>query len=288
MDFTPRPEPRDRGYTEICKRSILPSHTAELMEAYNKGFYYLAQAIWAINENEPALTNDTIFCDRGEILPRIINVLAGASHETIAMLIGRQGHTIFQRPTPKELRLPFQHWIKVPALTPHDEERPVIYGLILSSEKGSLPSVRNVLKCVHLMNDYVATFANDSVHWTEMDELALEIDEMSSGKEVERNWRPSEAQRKHWTQNARGPILHPRRYARNKSNREAISDFTQRLIRVLRALGQDRLDESLPWTLVDIGWSYKPIKRRQSHYDHEGKDHVVKKYAPNLVMTLRC
>lgn len=35
--------------------------------------------------------------------------------------------------------------------------------------------------------------------------------------------------------------------------------------------------DPIPWSIVDIGYSYRAEKRKVDHYSHSGKNHVAKK-----------
>ena len=182
-----------------------------------------------------------------------------------------QNQASYISPYSPELRLP----LPAPNAPIDDKEQPSIYVMVHCTKDGRPPTNREYMDCLRKMRSYTAYFDSpNNPLWTSCDKAALEIDSLP-GLPPARDWtRDSDI----WGVDDNGnTIKHPRRYARNKSQRSSICNFIVAMDDRLREIPQAMADEPLKWSLCYVGWSRTPEIRKVAQYTHSGNDCAVKK-----------
>jgi hypothetical protein len=276
----PRPKPRDHDYENVCKSQGLPKFQHKLLEARNQGLYYLALAILDIHDTQRDWQT-SIFSTGDDILPQIITVLASMHPSTINTIIKNRFQLFFHGQNARDFKLPSRYQEPIlPAVNDIDEERPIIYTLGVSDSKGNIPTIWQIREALDYMERYAEVHVN-AADWKTADDEAAKIDNLPSNIDRDKSSRtcvPSVKQSNYWKKDDAGnPIQQHRHYCRKEKHRKLINTFVDVMRRRLQSIQGTAPGSRTPWSIVDVGWSYKSHLRRKHHYSHDGNDHIVKK-----------
>jgi len=128
------PSHADKGYGEFCQQLGMHRHAAALLEARDKGLYYLATVLWDIGIENAKTDKDPYGRreDKQETLAKILVCLISMDDDIIQAVIRNELHELFFRESKMSNRIVHRR----------TENKPVIYALVDCDENGIPPSVR--------------------------------------------------------------------------------------------------------------------------------------------------
>lgn len=233
----------------------LPTQTADMLWALDKGLYYLALCI-AKMDRDGIEFSQSVFKVSNNAVQGIMDVILSMSEETIQHAITGTLHKLVFTSTDSS-RLPRDHRINS-----HIKERPVIYTLVHCSDRGIPPTKKEYLEVLKDIEVYIGTFHAEE-RWRFADELANEIDYANPGTK-DNDWvgKNREKSTMKWKRDE-----HPRRYL-TSSNRGPMITFIRALRARLRLIAEDKENDPLDWSLVYTGWTKNESQRAYQHAKH--------------------
>jgi len=275
--------------------------------ALAKDIYDLSLKLWGtttafFSEKDPK-TKD-------EMIGEINGVLSRMSKHTIAALIQNRLHTFFHPcSTRPEFCLPthLEGYSAIPSLLPYSP-RPIIYGLVICTPDGELPTGHQLKFAIEKMERYASQihpFYVGTYTQEELNNEALIID----------FWMINKVRRRHKALRigAQRDLIEGRITQRvikeqNVLDREEVLKLQKQVqisnlqkyydtdnfrkatksrayIRRWRKIMKSRLDQipdfemnsSVHWSILNIGWTSRPDKRRRQHLNQSDHSHRMKK-----------
>ena len=297
-------------------RHTYVSYSEQLSKAQARGITELATAIYELSYS--LWRTPTAFFPKKEprakmaVIEDISAILSRMSKQTITALIKNQLHSFYDRNTHYEFCLPtHQEGQCIPSF-PYENSRlnsarPIIYGLVVCTHQGDLPTSAQMRRAIEKMERYalkIHPFYTGTQNQKQLDEEAFEIDFWMTYTAGHRLTRPgaqrdliegrntmNEFNNRNSMDIEKLLILQKQVETRNLQTYYDVSNDrkstnTRTDIRRWCEIMKSRLDQvplgqentPIPWSIINIGWTTRPDKRRSEHFYQRGHSHRMKKY----------